>query len=186
MRYDYRPGSIGPGRHEWPSESPVTRSGDKTTVVAFIHPRCVCTGATVTELIDVMRKNAGADLVAVAFIPTGHESEPEWSKSRYFQSIQAEVPNARLFLDLAGNESNRFGVSTSGTILAFDSAGKEVFRGGITGGRGVAGDNLGRRRLEGVLAGSTADWFNEPTPVFGCAFNSCTRDAAPSSQGGAP
>jgi hypothetical protein len=54
----------------------------------------------------------------------------------------------------------------SGETLLYDPHGRLVFRGGLTAGRGHAGDSPGRRAVVAC--------FNEPTPerrdlpVFGC------------------
>jgi hypothetical protein len=186
MRYDFQPGPIGTRQVEWPGDSAVSRSADTLTVLAFIHPRCPCTSATISELIEAIHARPGADLAAVVFVPSGHESDAEWSDTKYLRRIRAEVPGARIYLDPAGREIQRFGVETSGTILVFNPAGHEVFRGGITSSRGVVGDNPGRRQFENILAGIALLESDIPIPVFGCSLKMCDRAEPAMNQGGAP
>jgi hypothetical protein len=185
MRYEFKPGPIGRPRVEWPAESVIVRPARKTTLLTFIHPRCVCTGATVAELIRVIRKNPDTALIAVVFVPANHESDQEWSDGSYIRTIRADIATSQVFLDSNGAEARRFGVSTSGTILVFDQGGREVFRGGITGRRGGEGDNPGIRRLQQVLSEPAHDEPGEQTPVFGCSIESSPATANPENSGGA-
>ena len=68
--------------------------------------------------------------------------------------------------DDGGAEARAFGVETSGQTLLYDAAGKLRFNGGITGSRGHAGDNAGRKALV-ALIGETAPDRNGAS-VFGC------------------
>ena len=68
--------------------------------------------------------------------------------------------------DDEGLEAERFGASTSGQTVVYDSEGELLFTGGITGARGHAGDNLGRESVLELLNRGKAErsW----TSVFGC------------------
>ena len=79
------------------------------------------------------------------------------------------IRGARRVVDAAGQEAKRFGAKTSGFTLVFDRAGMRRFEGGITGSRGHAGDNVGRRAVELLLAG---DRGPDAHAVFGCALES--------------
>jgi hypothetical protein len=58
---------------------------------------------------------------------------------------------------------------TSGQVLLYDVSGRLVFRGGITAGRGHAGDNVGRDNVVAFLLHDTVP--AESTPVFGCSID---------------
>jgi hypothetical protein len=61
-----------------------------------------------------------------------------------------------------------FGAETSGTILLYDYHGNLLFKGGITGSRGHAGDNLGEDAIASLCLGQAA--ATNQTPVFGCSL----------------
>src|SRR5690348_8345193 len=52
MGYDFQPGGLGQAPTDWPADTGIERSADAVTVLAFLHPRCPCTRATVKNLID--------------------------------------------------------------------------------------------------------------------------------------
>jgi hypothetical protein len=187
MRYDFEPGRLGPRRTRWPADTTLAPSAGKVTVLAFLHPRCVCTAATVKQLIRTMRANPGAELTAVVFVPPEPEPAKDWQDGEYVRTIRADVPGARIAPDRGGLEAQRFGASTSGTILVYDRQGKEVFRGGITDRRGGERDNPGLRQLARALSGAERNEFDIPPPVFGCPLNArTTASAAPGNRGDAP
>jgi len=71
-------------------------------------------------------------------------------------------------LDLTGAEARRFHVATSGQVLLYDAAGALQFSGGITVGRGHAGDSDGSDSINAVLRGDTP--AVRRTPVYGCSI----------------
>lgn len=166
VRGDFRPGRLGAALPAWPDGSALSRAADRTTVVAFLHPRCPCTRGTVTRLLESVRhEGAQAHVVAVAFAP-GETQDPAWTDGAYLQRIRRELPEAEVALDRDGAEARRFHVWTSGTILAYDRAGREVFRGGITARRGAGEDNASSRTFLGRVTAD--DGRAESAPVFGC------------------
>ncbi len=70
-------------------------------------------------------------------------------------------------IDLTG-EAARFGARTSGFVVVYDATGSLRYAGGITGSRGHAGDNVGRRTVERILAGESERDLDHP--VFGCGL----------------
>lgn len=166
MISDFRPGRLGASRAAWPAESSLRRATDGPTILAFLHPRCPCTRGTVTRLLESVRhEGAQAHVVAVAFAP-GETQDPAWTDGAYLQRIRRELPEAEVALDRDGAEARRFHVWTSGTILAYDRAGREVFRGGITARRGAGEDNASSRTFLGRVTAD--DGRAESAPVFGC------------------
>ena len=175
MSYDFKPGRLGPRRARWPAEtddgySPgLIRPSDTTTVLAFVHPRCVCTRATVKQLLNTLEAHPGAELIVSVFTPMNVPTQDRttWEGSEYVKLIQAELPRAKIVVDQGGVQAWRFGALTSGTILVYDPEGNEIFRGGITDRRGGEGDNAGLQQLAKILTGEQIAQAH-PTPVFGC------------------
>lgn len=171
MAYDFAGGRVGPHLAIWPNDTAIRRNSGKLTVVAFLHPRCVCSRATVKQIIHTLRAHPGSDLMAVVFVPQKPEQKNEWNEGEYVQSIRAAIPAAQIFYDRGGTEARRFGAWTSGTILTYDIYGREIFRGGITDRRGGELDNPNLRKFARVIAAGglekTAGSGN-PCPVFGC------------------
>ena len=63
----------------------------------------------------------------------------------------AAIPGVTVHVDHDGGEARRFGAETSGFVVLYDAHGELLFAGGITTGRGQAGDNaetagIGHRR----------------------------------------
>lgn len=174
MSYEFKPGRVGPRRTEWPTDvdysysTTFIRSPHKTTVLAFLHPRCVCTRATVTQLVRTVEAYPGATLIVPVFTPLDVQDRKAWEESAYVKTIRAEIPSAQILLDHGGVQAWRFGAYTSGTILVYDSKGKEIFRGGITDRRGGERDNPGLQQLALTLQGEAEAAQGDPTPVFGC------------------
>ena len=170
MAYDFTPGRTGPQPSTWPTGlsaafSPLAPR--KMTVVAFVHPRCVCSRATVNQLLRVALAHPEADVIAGMFTPTDAAGQKGWEDSEYAQSIRAALPQAKLVFDRAGQDAQRFGAYTSGTILVYNAQGHELFRGGITDRRGGEEDNPGLRQLTSTLAFRTPQQ-DKATPVYGC------------------
>ena len=168
MSYDFRPGRLGSATVSWPSESSLTRSSESPTIVAFLHPRCPCTRATVDQLLAAVAAHPGARVLVPMFTPPGPADEQKWLNGDYAQAIRAAIPAASILPDRGGAEARRFGALTSGTTLVYDSAGRELFRGGITDRRGGHEDNPGLRRFAAALRGYADASRGEPSPVFGC------------------
>jgi len=174
MSYDFKPGRLGPRRTGWPTDTDYSystaliRSPGKTSVVAFLHPRCVCTRATVKQLIRALEAYPGAELIAPVFTPLELKDQNAWEESEYVKTIRAAIPGAKVVFDRGGVQAWRFGAYTSGTILVYDAQGREIFRGGITDRRGGERENLGLQQLALALTGEAEANQADPTPVFGC------------------
>ncbi|MBI4355414.1 MAG: hypothetical protein HY597_03040 [Candidatus Omnitrophica bacterium] len=173
MAYDYTPGRVGQRLTLWPTETESSSPAalihhpDQTTVLAFLHPRCVCTRATVQQLVRTLAAHPGAVAIASVFVPLDVSDQPAWEESDYVKTIRTEVPGARMVFDRGGVQAQRFGAFTSGTILVYDRQGREIFRGGITDRRGGERENPGLQQLALTLTEGRGPQA-EPTPVFGC------------------
>ncbi len=173
MSYDFKPGRLGPPPATWPRETEYSYSIElltppkKTTVVAFLHPRCVCTRATVKQLVTALASHPGADLIVSVFTPLDAAQQAAWVESASVRTVQAAIPSAQIIWDRGGIQAWRFGALTSGTILVYDGQAREIFRGGITDRRGGERDNPGLQRFVRLLTGEQLAEAN-PSPVFGC------------------
>lgn len=167
MSYEFRPGRLGSHQLHWPSASALKPASGKMTVVAFIHPRCVCSKATVKQLIRTLTAHPDAALIVSIFVPADFTDKQVWEEGEYVKMIRAALPGAQIIFDNDGAEARRFDAPTSGIILAYNRNAQEVFRGGITDRRGGEGDNPGLRALAGVLTtGKQGSLFS--ARVFGC------------------
>jgi hypothetical protein len=70
--------------------------------------------------------------------------------------------------DPNGAEAQLFGAETSGYVLLYDTLGQLLFKGGITGSRGHAGDNAGENAIVSLLTGQGAS--AKQAPVYGCSL----------------
>jgi hypothetical protein len=150
----------------WPDGSRLARDKARPTLVMFIHPHCPCSRATISELAELMERDRDRASVRVLFVkPDG--TEEGWERTDSWNSAN-RIPGVVVETDRGGTEAVRFGAHTSGQALLFDAHGGLLFQGGITGGRGHVGNNLGRARVEALLEGRTPD--RSTSPVFGCAL----------------
>ncbi|RYF47558.1 MAG: hypothetical protein EOO38_11920 [Cytophagaceae bacterium] len=90
-----------------------------------------------------------------------------WEKTALWENVTA-IPGVIALTDEGGVEAHRFHASTSGQALLFDSSRRLVFSGGITAGRGHAGDNAGRDTIVSLL--TTGKAKRHKTFVFGCSL----------------
>ena len=172
MRADFIPGPLGPSLQRWPDHTALTRAADRLTVAVFLHPRCVCSKATVAQLVRLAHEHPqAAGWVAAVFVPPPPEGAAAvWRDNDHVQQLRANIPGVRIVYDEAGQEAQRFGAWTSGTVLVYDAQGREMWRGGVTDHRGGRWDNLGVRRLAQMLAGLPMAATGAPSPVYGCAL----------------
>ncbi len=140
----------------WPVGSLLARDPDRFTVVMFVHPECTCSRASLVELATLAAATP-APRVIVAFASTTPAGD-NWDRARGFERV----------LDPGGAEAHRFGAETSGHVVVYDAKAELRYSGGITGSRGHAGDNIGRRTALATLAGDAA--HDVTHTVFGCGL----------------
>jgi hypothetical protein len=108
-------------------------------------------------------------------------TEQEGSEVEAWVARLGAAVDARVMVDVAGEEARRFGVTTSGHVIVADADGRVRFSGGVTPGRGHEGacDALGK--FESALAGEGAlEGASERLPVFGCPIFGEERCGMPS------
>ena len=172
LAYENSPGTVGGTPKAWPAESRVKLATDLPTLLMMVHPHCPCSRASVSELGLLLVQVQGRVNANVLFVrPLG---VPEnWEKAELWVSV-AKMPEVKLSVDDDGIEASRFGSSTSGQALLYNTQGKLLFSGGITASRGHSGDNDGRTAIVALLTQGQA--ATDETPVFGCQLFGKAKD----------
>ncbi len=164
--YQATPGSRGCVPEQWPAESKLTLDRTQPTVLLFAHRNCPCTRATLQELEYLLPNADGRCRAIVVLLAPG-----EAMLDRVGGNIEAQaraLPRTEVRIDANGIEARRFRVRTSGHVLLYGSDGRLLFSGGITAGRGHAGDSAGRRAVLARL--SKQEIGRETAPVYGCSL----------------
>jgi hypothetical protein len=168
LDYQTRPGVSAHPPLAWPLASRILPAEGEPRLLLFVHPHCPCSRATLSELARVVAQTRGHLHVAVEFVvPPGQESR--WGQTDLWQSVSG-IPGVQVGLDQNGVEARRFGSVTSGQVLLYDAMGHLQFAGGITAGRGHAGDNAGSDAVVSFIRDGSGP--RSSTPVYGCALAS--------------
>lgn len=172
--YAGRPGAAGVSPARWPEASRVARLPGRPALVVGLHPGCPCSRATVEELDRLIVRTRGrASVHALVFRP--RDVAAGWEQTDLSRRVAA-IPGVTVVRDDDGVEAARFGVATSGHVVAYDAGGRLGFSGGITPARGHEGWNAGAARAAAVLAGDDAGPA-ATAPVFGCALREASAPA---------
>ena len=159
----------------WPTEASIERSDRRIHLLAFLHPRCVCSQATVQNLASLPSRNRQHRLTVVFYCPSNQPVD--WAKTGLWDSCGQLADTTRM-IDRDGVEARRFGVRVSGHVLAFDQQKTCLYSGGITSARGHSGPNRGLLSLRQLIAGKQPD--RSRFPIFGCGVvNRVTSEAKP-------
>jgi len=167
-------GARGATPSRWPADSALPLAADAPTLVLFLHPRCPCSRATLTELEGILAARHGArvEVLAVLAAPAG--------ASRDFVAGEiaeraAAIPGVRVWVDRGEVEARRFGAETSGHAVLFRD--RELrFSGGITPTRGHTGPNPGARAIVAALTDPTT--LTLPiSDLFGCPLDAPRAEA---------
>lgn len=148
----------------WPANTTAMQSVDSPTVVLFLHPKCPCSWSTLREFERALGDDSGlAEIRIGLFCPAG---KPDvWTDTKLSKFAEKIHPGST-FVDRSATEAKRFGVLTSGHVMAFSASGKRLFSGGITTSRGHDGENRGSLALRSVFQGDDRPFVEQP--VFGC------------------
>jgi len=172
LAYENSPGSVGGVPKTWPAESQVQHSPNLPTLVMMVHPHCPCSSASISELRLLLTEVPGRVNANVAFVrPLGVPEK--WEIAGLWESV-ANMPGVKLSVDNDGIEARRFGSSTSGHVMLYNTQGQLVFSGGITAARGHSGENDGRSAIVALLTQGQA--ATDETPVFGCQLFGKAKD----------
>jgi hypothetical protein len=166
-RYAATPGIASAAPARWPDETRLSRPHGEHTLLMFVHPRCSCSVASVTELGRLLSRTGGRVSAQVVFArPRG--TDESWSQGSLRQQV-ARLPGVTLFDDTDEIEAHRFGAATSGATLLYGGDGRLEFAGGLTAVRGHEGDSFGEERIVAIAGGRTPD--RSDSPVFGCPLS---------------
>ena len=169
LTYENTPGAERVAPTRWPGASSVSPASQRPTLVMFAHPSCPCTRASLGELAVLLAQCQGAVEAHVVFIQTA-AAEHERVPSGLWATAEA-IPGVQVHADPGGAEARQFGAETSGHTVLYSAGGKLLFAGGITGGRGHAGDNAGRSAVTALLRNTAPE--SRQACVYGCSlFNS--------------
>lgn len=162
--YHTRPGDLGVPPARWPRSSALKRSANHPALVVFLHPRCPCSRATLSNLRTVVRETERAAGTTVVF--TGPSAEdcrsPRWPLLEAAKSI----PGVTIHIDHDRSEASRFGARTSGIAMLFDRAGTLQFVGGLTAARAHFGPARGMNDVKAIAQGQTCAFSS--ASVYGC------------------
>jgi hypothetical protein len=134
--------------------------------MVFLHPRCPCSNATLSELRELVhhaRSRAPLDVQVVVANPSG--AAADFAETPLVAQARA-MPGATVTVDDGTREMVRFGVQTSGDVLLYAPDGRRLFSGGVTTARGHEGESPARQRILSLLAGAEPKLAT--APVFGC------------------
>ena len=173
LDYEKTPAAASVISDHWPAQAGIPLDANRPTLVLFIHPHCPCTKATLSEL-SVLMANCRGKLSTYLFFLKPAGFVDDWSKSDLWLEA-GKIPGTKLALDDNGVIARNFNAATSGQCLLYDPKGILLFQGGITGMRGHAGDNIGRRSITSII------WNEKPasrkTFVYGCSlFNESPKN----------
>ena len=150
----------------WPADSRLEPAKDQSTLVMFAHPRCPCTGASLTELAEMMKHSHGLLKAYVLFLqPAG--TEHDWTQTDHWRTATA-IPGVTVLIDPLGREAQHFHATTSGQVAVYDHRRHLQYNGGITPARGQTGDRVWRASLL-TIAGGRSESFHAQ-PVYGCSL----------------
>jgi hypothetical protein len=177
-RYKLTPGATAEAPSNWPVESRIARALDKPTLVMVVHPRCDCTRASLNELARLLSSEEERARLRthVVFLKPKGVSQDWAAKSDTYRRALA-IPGVEVLVDEGGQEAERFGATTSGETMLFDTSGHLVFHGGITSARGHEGDSVGRSRILSFLQKSGSGGGSSPT--FGCGLSDPNKPTLP-------
>jgi hypothetical protein len=164
VSYSLTPGSEGAPAAHWPQGIALPLRADRPTLIMTVHPRCPCSRASLNELSRLMAAAPDSLWAYVLFVEPDHAGTP-WEQTDLWRTA-ARIPGVVVSLDRGGQEARQLGAATSGQALLYEPTGRLLFAGGITPGRGHAGDSIGRASIldiVGKLAPARAT-----APVFGC------------------
>jgi len=166
-RYENTPGPVAETPAHWPRTTSLSLSRDRYTAIVFVHPRCSCTQATLAELQVLMtRAQARLQTTVVAVVPANPDRA--WTSSSLAQEA-ATISGVTVQMDRGGLEARRFAALTSGFSVVYDPRGELRFAGGITGARGLAGENPGLAAMEDLVEQNRAG--RSKASVFGCELH---------------
>jgi len=173
LKYQVTGGTAGQSPSQWPTNTTITLDSRRETLIMFAHPRCPCTRASVEELNRILAQCHDQLVAQVWFFKP--KDLTAWNGTALERDAMA-IPGVVVKDDIDGRLARLFGAETSGFVLLYNPQGKLLFKGGITGSRGHAGDNAGEGSIVTLISGQHSPVTE--TPVYGCSlFGACASGA---------
>lgn len=151
--------------------APESSKDNRNTLLIFLHPRCPCSRATMSELARAVAKFENPVNITV-FFNISDSADSDWKSTSLYEQA-ARLPSAKLVADVGGEQTKRYGVETSGQVLVYRHDGQLTFAGGVTGSRGHEGDNNGKARL--IAAINSGGSVSAKSLVYGCQLSTPTE-----------
>ena len=178
LDYENASGSADKSPKQWLSGTSIPLDSTRDTLIMFAHPKCPCTQASLGELNRLLAKSNNRIAARVLFFrPPNYPVD--WTRADLWRTAAA-IPGVIVQDDIDDAMARKFGAETSGYVLLYDPNGQLLFRGGITGSRGHAGDNIGESAIISLAMGQHPGVTQ--TPVYGCSLlsqSNCQNTAAP-------
>jgi len=166
LNHDRTSSRVASTPEHWPAGAKIPLDPERGTLIVFAHPRCPYTRASMGELSRLLARYPDRIAAHVFFLkPT--ELTGNWNRTGLWRNAAA-IPNLTVHEDLDGKEARRFGAETSGYVVFYAPQGELLFKGGITAGRGHAGDNPGAEAIGALIAGQMPRLSQ--APVYGCSL----------------
>jgi hypothetical protein len=165
MAIERMPGKVGSVSSAWPTAAELQPAPQTATIVLVAHPRCPCTKATLAQLAQIVTRSP-RPLKGFVLFTRPSNLPATWTRTSLWEQA-SEIPGITAVEDVDGRRSALFGAATSGHVFLFDS-GLLRFSGGITPGRGVAGECAGTNAILAWLRTGAACF--DRTPVYGCSL----------------
>ena len=166
LTYELTPAPGAAAPTIWPPATAISRNVSSPTLLLFLHPRCPCSRATLSELERLIAACDKPFALRIVFVRPGG-AQDDWYRTDLYSSAE-RIPHAVISRDADGLEAARFGAKTSGQALLYAANGKLLFHGGVTTSRGHEGENAGRDALTALIAGKPSTCTK--TAVFGCSL----------------
>ncbi len=164
FRYDNRPGMAAPAPVRWPKTISVKQNSHLASLIMVIHPHCPCSRASLAELSQLMARSQSHLNATVVFVQYPGVTQ-KWVQTDTWRQAGA-IPGVRVLSDFNGKIAHQLRAQTSGQTYLYDGQGHLLFSGGLTGERGMEGDNAGLSAILSVVHGQSSSRTH--TPVFGC------------------
>ncbi len=178
LDYENASGSAAGAPSQWISGTSIPLDPTRDTLIMFVHPRCPCTRASLGELNRLLAQSDGRIAAHVLFFrPPNYPAN--WTHTELWQTAAA-IPGVTVQEDMNDAVARKFGAETSGYVLFYNPRGQLLFRGGITDGRGHAGDNAGESAIISLALGKSTAVTQ--TPVYGCSLLEETNSQATAAQ----
>lgn len=172
LDYDITPAPTRGALTHWPSASQLARDPICPTLVMFVHPRCPCSRASLSEL-GVLAAQCSQPVSLRALFVVPPDVPEQWEEAALWNTAR-QIPGVAVSSDGNGREAEAFGATASGETFLYGADGRLLFHGGITSSRGHAGENAGRAALAALINRGVAD--QSETHVYGCLLsNRCCR-----------